>query len=92
MCSKLGETSIFASTTSPLFTTTTTQGRFHLYAKTNNAPAAALLCSRIVAAITSKFDEEFYPTEVLVTPPEGALREPSVVSLNQLQSFSPCGA
>lgn len=40
----------------------------------------------IVAAITSKFDEELYPTEVLVTPPEGGLREPSVVSLNQIRS------
>src|SRR5512134_1149164 len=40
----------------------------------------------IVAAITSKFDEELYPTEVLVTPPEGGLRDPSVVSLNQIRS------
>ena len=40
----------------------------------------------IVAAITSKFDEELYPTEVLVTPPEGGLSEPSVVTLNQIRS------
>lgn len=40
----------------------------------------------IVVAITSKFDEELYPTEVLVTPPEGGLRERSVVSLNQIRS------
>lgn len=41
----------------------------------------------IVAAITSKFDEELYPTEVLVTPPEGGLHEPSVVALNQIRSI-----
>ena len=41
----------------------------------------------IVAAITSKFDEELYPTEVLVGPPEGGLREPSVVALNQIRAI-----
>lgn len=40
----------------------------------------------IVAAITSKFDERLYPTEVALTPPEGGLREPSVVLLNQIRS------
>ena len=40
----------------------------------------------IVAAISSKFDDTLYPTEVLLTPPEGGLREPSVVLLNQIRS------
>lgn len=40
----------------------------------------------IVAAIASRFDDSLYPTEVLVTPPEGGLREPSVVMLNQIRS------
>ena len=41
----------------------------------------------IVAAITSKFDETLYPTEVPVTPPEGGLEVPSVVALNQIRSI-----
>ena len=40
----------------------------------------------IVAAITSKFDEEPYPTEVLVRAPEGGLDADSVVLLNQIRS------
>jgi mRNA interferase MazF len=40
----------------------------------------------IVAAISSKFDDTLYPTEVLLTPLEGGLREPSVVLLNQIRS------
>src|SRR2546425_6029266 len=40
----------------------------------------------IVAAITSKFDEELYPTEVLVRAPEGGLDADSVVLLNQIRS------
>src|SRR5256712_12820049 len=40
----------------------------------------------IVAAITSKFDEELYPTEVLVRAPEGGLHTDSVVLLNQIRS------
>ena len=40
----------------------------------------------IVAAITSKFDEELYPTEVLVRVPEGGLDADSVVLLNQIRS------
>lgn len=40
----------------------------------------------IVAAISSQFDDRLYPTEVLVTPPEGGLRDPSVVMLNQIRS------
>jgi mRNA interferase MazF len=40
----------------------------------------------IVAAITSHFAEPLYPTEVLVTPPEGGLTIPSVVLLNQVRS------
>ena len=39
-----------------------------------------------VAAITSKFDEELYPTEVLVRAPEGGLDADSVVLLNQIRS------
>jgi len=40
----------------------------------------------IVAAITSKFDKELYPTEVLVRAPEGGLDADSVVLLNQIRS------
>jgi mRNA interferase MazF len=40
----------------------------------------------IVAAITSKFDQELYPTEVLVRTPEGGLDADSVVLLNQIRS------
>jgi len=40
----------------------------------------------IVAAITSKFDDELYPTEVLVRTPEGGLDADSVVLLNQIRS------
>jgi mRNA interferase MazF len=41
----------------------------------------------IVAAVTSKFDEMLYPTEVLVTAPEGELSVDSVVLLNQIRSI-----
>jgi mRNA interferase MazF len=40
----------------------------------------------IVAAITTKFDQELYPTEVLVRPPEGGLAAESVILLNQIRS------
>lgn len=41
----------------------------------------------IVAAITSKFDEErTYPTQVAVRAPEGGLRMDSVILLNQIRS------
>jgi len=41
----------------------------------------------VVAPITSKFDTQLYPTEVLVKPPEGGLRVESVVLLNQLRAI-----
>jgi len=41
----------------------------------------------IVAALTSQFDSELYPTEVLINPPEGGLSYPSVVLLNQIRSI-----
>ena len=41
----------------------------------------------IVAAITSQFAEPLYPTEVLITPPEGGLTTASVVLLNQIRSI-----
>ena len=41
----------------------------------------------IVAAITSKFDEDLYPTEVLIEAPEGGLTTDSVVLLNQIRSI-----
>lgn len=41
----------------------------------------------IVAAITSQFDEPLYPTEVLISPPEGGLRAKSVALLNQIRSI-----
>ncbi len=40
----------------------------------------------IVAAITTKFNEHLYPTEVLIAPPEGGLRRESVVLLNQVRT------
>lgn len=41
----------------------------------------------IVAAITSRFDEILYPTEVAIQPPEGGLSVNSVVLLNQIRSI-----
>jgi mRNA interferase MazF len=41
----------------------------------------------IVAAITSKFDEELYPTEAFIKAPEGGLSVDSVVLLNQIRSI-----
>ncbi len=41
----------------------------------------------IVAAITSKFEERLYPTEVLVRVSEGGLEADSVVLLNQIRSL-----
>jgi len=40
-----------------------------------------------VAAITSQFDTETYPTEVLINPSEGGLTTTSVVLLNQIRSI-----
>ncbi len=40
----------------------------------------------IVAPITSKYDAELYPTEVLVQAPEGGLKTDSVVLLNQIRA------
>lgn len=41
----------------------------------------------IVAAITSKYDERLYPTEVLIETPEGGLTRDAVVLLNQVRSI-----
>lgn len=41
----------------------------------------------IVAAITSRFEEPLYPTEVLVRAPEGGLTVDSVILLNQVRSI-----
>lgn len=41
----------------------------------------------IVAAISSQFDGTLYPTEVLITAPQGGLRTDSVVLLNQIRSI-----
>jgi mRNA interferase MazF len=41
----------------------------------------------IVAAITSQFDQPLYPTEVLISPPQGGLRTDSVALLNQIRSI-----
>ena len=41
----------------------------------------------IVAAITSKYDEKLYPTEVLIAKNEGGLTQDSVVLLNQIRSI-----
>ena len=41
----------------------------------------------IVAAITSKFDDNLYPTEVEISAGEGGLKQDSVVLLNQIRSI-----
>ena len=41
----------------------------------------------IVAAITSRFDGQLYPTEVLIRAPEGGLAVDSVALLNQIGSI-----
>ncbi|AUB39401.1 mazF, mRNA interferase MazF [Nostoc flagelliforme CCNUN1] len=41
----------------------------------------------VVAAITSKFTEPLYPTEVLIRVPEGGFDVDSVVLLNQIRSI-----
>ena len=41
----------------------------------------------IVAAITSKFDDRLFPTEVQIEPPEGSLNTTSVILLNQVRSI-----
>lgn len=41
----------------------------------------------IVAAITSQFEYDLYPTEVLIKAPEGGLSVDSVVLLNQIRSI-----
>jgi mRNA interferase MazF len=41
----------------------------------------------IVAAITSKYDERLYPTEVLIPAGTGGLKQDSVVLLNQIRSI-----
>lgn len=40
----------------------------------------------IAAPLTSKYDAELYPTEVLVKAPEGGLKTDSVVLLNQIRA------
>lgn len=41
----------------------------------------------IVAAITSRFEEPLYPTEVRLRPPEGGVSMEGVVLLNQIRSI-----
>ena len=41
----------------------------------------------IVAAITSRFEEPVYPTEVILRAPEGGLEVDGVVLLNQIRSI-----
>lgn len=41
----------------------------------------------IVAAITSKFDDKLYPTEVLIRTGEAGLKQDSVVALNQIRTI-----
>jgi mRNA interferase MazF len=41
----------------------------------------------IVAAITSRSDDDGYPTEVLITAGEGGLTRDSIVLLNQIRSI-----
>lgn len=41
----------------------------------------------IVAAITSKFDDRLYPTEVLIHAGEAGLRQDSVIVLDQIRTI-----
>jgi mRNA interferase MazF len=41
----------------------------------------------IVAAITSKFDDELYPTEVSIRSGEAGLKQDSVITLDQIRSI-----
>jgi len=41
----------------------------------------------IAAPITSKYDADLYPTEVLIKAPEGGLKVDSVVLLNQIRAI-----
>lgn len=41
----------------------------------------------IVAALSSQYDKKIFPTEVLLEPPEGGIREQSVVLLNQVRTI-----
>jgi mRNA interferase MazF len=41
----------------------------------------------IVAAITTKYDDKLFPTEVLLIKNEGGLTQDSVVLLNQIRSI-----
>lgn len=41
----------------------------------------------VVAAITSRYDEQLYPTEVLIKAGEGGLNQNSVILLNQIRSI-----
>lgn len=41
----------------------------------------------IVAAITSKYDDRLFPTEVLIPAGSGGLKQDSVVLLNQIRSI-----
>lgn len=41
----------------------------------------------IVAAITSKYDEKLYPTEILIHKNQAGLKQDSVILLNQLRSI-----
>ena len=41
----------------------------------------------IVAAVTSKFDEKLYPTEVLIRAGQAGMTQDSVVLLNQIRSI-----
>jgi len=41
----------------------------------------------IVAAISGQFDDEQYPTEIVIQSPEGGLRVDSVIQLNQIRSI-----
>lgn len=41
----------------------------------------------IVAAITSKFDDKLYPTEVLIRAGEAGLKQDSVIVLDQIRTI-----
>jgi len=56
--------------------------RCHTHSANRHSPIT------IVAAITSRIDEDLYPSEVMVRAREGGLAKDSIVLLNQIRSIN----
>lgn len=64
------------------------QGKTRPCVVIQNNIANELSPTTIVAAITSKFSDKLYPTEVLIEPSDSGLKEKSVVLCNQIRTIS----